>query len=116
MERFTYLLLLAVWAAPVIALHWIVGAPELRRSSRLLLVAIFIPTAYLAAADAIAITSGAWHLSDRLTLGIRWKGWVLEETLFFLLTNIMVAQSILLFLDPKPRERVWRRIKGSGER
>lgn len=108
MERYTYLALLLGWAAPVLALHWLVGAPELRRHVRVLAPAILLPTVYLTAADAIAIGAGAWHISDRLTLGWRWHGLVFEEALFFLLTNTMVAQSVVLFLNPEPRARVRR--------
>src|SRR5437588_472349 len=96
-ERFTYLTLLAVWALPVVGLHWLVGARTLRRHWRVLVLAVGIPSAYLSAADGIAISAGAWHISDRLTLGLRWHGLVLEEALFFLLTNLMVAQSVILF-------------------
>jgi lycopene cyclase domain-containing protein len=107
-ERFTYLALLVVWALPVLGLHWLVGAPELRRHRRVLIPSIVIPTVYLAGADAIAISAGAWHISDTLTLGLRWHGLVFEEVLFFLLTNTMVAQSIVLFLAPEPRARIRR--------
>ena len=115
MEQYTYLALLLGWALPVIALHWLVGAPELRRHVRLLIPAIALPTLYLATADAIAISAGAWHISERLTMGLRWRGLVFEEALFFVLTNVMVAQSVVLFLEPEPRARVrrwlgrWRR-------
>jgi hypothetical protein len=82
-------------------------------------VAVALPTVYLCVADATAISAGAWHISDRLTLGVRWHGLVLEEALFFLLTNIMVAQSVVLFLAPEPRARVQRwlqRVRADGER
>jgi lycopene cyclase domain-containing protein len=105
-ERFTYLLLLLGWALPVIALHWAAGAAELRRHGRLLAIAIAVPTLYLAAADAIAISNGAWHISDDLTVGLRWRGLVFEEALFFLLTNVMVAQSVVLFRSRETRARV----------
>ncbi len=111
MERFIYLTLLLVWAVPVIALHRAVGAPDLRRRARTLIVAVVVPTAYLAIADAVAISSGAWHISNRLTLGVRWRGLVLEEALFFLLTNVMVAQSVILFLTPKVRARALRLVR-----
>jgi lycopene cyclase domain-containing protein len=111
-EQFTYLGLLLGWALPVLTLHWLVGAPELRRHARVLIPAIVLPTLYLASADAIAISAGAWHISERLTLGLRWRGLVFEEALFFLLTNVMVAQSVVLFLEPEPRARVWRWLSG----
>lgn len=111
MQQFTYLVLLFVWAAPVIALHWLVGAPELRRNARILVPAIAIPTIYLTLADGVAIGSGVWEISHELTVGWRVGSVVFEEAIFFFLTNVMVAQSILLFLLPEPRMRVWRLVK-----
>ena len=108
LERLTYLALLLGWALPVIGLHGLVGAPELRARWRLLLVAVFVPTVYLSAADAVAIGSGVWSISVELTVGWRLGSLVFEEAVFFLLTNVMVAQSVVLFLSPAARARAWR--------
>ena len=104
-ERFTYLALLFIWAAPVIALHWIVGAPELRARLRLLAVAVLVPTLYLSLADAVAIGSGIWSISQDLTVGWRVGSLVFEEVVFFFLTNVLVAQSLVLFLSRSARSR-----------
>ncbi len=56
-----------------------------------------IPTLYLCAADALAIRVGIWHLSPTLTTNVWLGGLPLEEGVFFLLTNIMVVQGVLLF-------------------
>lgn len=111
LERYTYLALLIGWAAPVIALHWIIGAPELRVRLRLLAVAVIVPTVYLSLADAVAIGSGVWSISEELTVGVRVRSLVLEEVLFFFLTNVLVAQSIILFLSPSARERADRMMR-----
>ncbi|MFN8557975.1 MAG: lycopene cyclase domain-containing protein [Dehalococcoidia bacterium] len=108
MGRSTYLALLLGWALPVVALHWVVGAPELRRRFRVLVPAVLAPTAYLVLVDTVAVSSGAWHISDDLTVGWRWGGLVLEEALFFFLTNVMVAQSVILFTAKEPRARLRR--------
>jgi len=105
MERFTYLALLLGWALPVIGLHWLVGAPELRARLRLLAVAVLVPTVYLSLSDATAIGSGVWAISEELTVGLRLGGLVFEEVVFFFLTNVMVAQSVVLFLSPTVRAR-----------
>lgn len=105
LERFTYLALLIGWAAPVIALHWIVGAPELRARLKVLAIAVLVPTVYLSLADAVAIGSGVWAISEELTVGWRAGSLVFEEALFFFLTNVLVAQSIILFLSPSARDR-----------
>ena len=111
-ERLTYLALLIGWAAPVIALHWLVGAPELRSRFRVLALGVLLPTVYLTLADAFAIGSGVWSISEELTIGLRVGSLVFEEALFFFLTNVLVAQSVILFLAPSARARAWRMARG----
>jgi lycopene cyclase domain-containing protein len=115
-DRLTYLALLIGWAAPVIALHWLVGAPELRARLRLLAVAVLVPTAYLSLADSVAIGSGVWSISEELTLGWRAGSLVFEEAIFFFLTNVLVAQSIILFLSASTRARLQRLIRAGRRR
>jgi lycopene cyclase domain-containing protein len=115
-DHLTYLALLIGWAAPVITLHWLVGAPELRARLRLLAVAVLVPTVYLSLADAIAIGSGVWSISEELTLGWRAGSLVFEEALFFFLTNVLVAQSIVLFLSASTRARVQRLMRAGWRR
>lgn len=104
-----YLALLFGWALPVIGLHWLVGAPELKAHRWVLLLGVLVPTAYLVLADTVAIGSGVWEISRTYTIGVRVGGLVLEEVIFFVLTNVMVAQSIILFLSPSARRRAWER-------
>jgi|SRR5215204_878274 len=112
-DRFVYLALLLGWALPVIALHWLIGAAELRARWRLLVVAIVMPSLYLAIADSVAIGTGVWSISEELTIGWRVGGLVFEEVVFFLLTNILVAQSVILFLAPSARQRAARLVRRS---
>lgn len=107
-DNLVYLTLLFGWALPVIALHWIVGAPALLARWKVLLVAVSVPTVYLSLADAVAIGSGIWSISEELSVGLRAGSLVFEEALFFLLTNLLVAQSIVLFLAPSARARAGR--------
>lgn len=106
-EHLTYMALLLGWAVPVIGLHWLVGAPELRAHRAVLLPGILVPTLYLSLADTVAIGSGVWEISRDLTIGVRVGGLVFEEVVFFFLTNVMVAQSMILFLSPTARARAW---------
>ena len=115
-DRLTYLVLLIGWAAPVIALHWVVGAPELRAKWKLLTVATLIPTAYLSLADAFAIGHGVWSISEELTIGWRVGSLVFEEAVFFFLTNVLVAQSMILFLSPSARQRADRIARSAARR
>ena len=92
----TYLIFLLGWALPVIALHWVAGGHILRAHRRLLLVATLTPTIYLTLADGIAIRLGIWSLHPGRLLGISIGDVPLEEALFFLLTNLMVVQTVTL--------------------
>lgn len=92
----TYLIFLLGWALPVIALHWAAGGRILFAHRRLLLVATILLTVYLAIADGIAIHLGIWSLHPGRLLGISIGDVPIEEALFFLLTNLMVVQTITL--------------------
>lgn len=99
MGHLTYLGMELIWAVPVIALQWIIGHRTLRAHFRLVLLAVLLPTTYLSTADALAIRVGIWALNPELTLGIWIGGLPLEEAVFFLLTNAMVVQGLLLALN-----------------
>jgi lycopene beta-cyclase len=115
-ENLVYLSLLLGWALPVIALHWVFGAPELLARWKLLLVAVAVPTVYLSLADAVAIGSGIWSISEELSIGLRAGSLVFEEALFFLMTNVLVAQTIILFLSPSARGRAERLLRAGRAR
>lgn len=62
----------------------------------MLLVALVVPTAYLSCTDAVAIASGIWTLHGDRIIGLKFGNVPIEESLFFLLTNAMVVQSVIL--------------------
>jgi lycopene cyclase domain-containing protein len=109
----TYLVLFFAWVAPVLAIQWHAGRRILPRRWRAVAVATLLPTFYLAAADRYALGAGIWQLSPDHTTGIALFGLPLEELLFFLVTNLVVAQSVVLFLAPELTpayaRSVWRR-------
>lgn len=92
----TYLVLELIWALPVLLVQWVVGARKLWTSRLVLLAGITIPSLYLAAADGFAIANGIWVLHSDRILGFRLGDLPVEEMLFFLLTNAMVAQAVIL--------------------
>lgn len=110
----TYLLFLLGWAGPVLVLHWLAGGPELRKRWRALALATLLSTLYLSAADRFALGSGIWRISPDRSLGVFLFGLPLEEFLFFLITNLMVAQSIVLLATPELNLRVVRGRLASG--
>lgn len=93
-----YLALILVWAAPLLAVMWLYDGEVLWAHRSTLMTATGIPTLYLWIADAIAIDQRIWTISDDYTIGIEAFGLPLEEALFFLFTNLLVVQGILLLV------------------
>jgi len=92
-----YLGAIVAWAAPVLALQWAVGAPQLWARRRLVALGTLVPAAYLCVADRIAIEYGIWVLSARYTTGLTVAGLPIEEATFFLVTNGFVVQGLVLY-------------------
>ena len=97
----TYLGLILAWAMPVLAGQWAYAADALWRRRRALFVALAVPTLYLWVADAIAIRLGIWRISETYTTGLGLAGLPIEEATFFLVTNVLVVQGLVLFLYPR---------------
>ena len=103
----TYLGLELVWALLPIMLQLGFGADILWRYRRHVLLSIALPTLYLSAADAVAITAGTWTIDPAQSLQV-YLGGVLpvEEFIFFLLTNTLVTFGLTLALAAASRARV----------
>lgn len=97
-ERARYLGLILTWAMPVIVLQWFFGGNHLLKNNKMFLLSVFIPTFYLWVADELAISWGIWSISETYTLGVSLGSLPLEEAVFFLVTNVMVAQGVILFV------------------
>lgn len=93
-----YLGLILVWAGPVLALQWTFGANQIWTRKLTWFTSTFVPTLYLWSADRIAIAQGIWSISDLYTTGFHLFGLPIEEATFFLVTNLLVTQGLLLFL------------------
>ncbi len=99
-EAGTYLGLILLWAAPVLAAQWAYAGAAIWAQRRAWLLGSLVPTLYLWAADAAAIRLGIWSIAGPTTTGVRLLWLPLEEAIFFLATNLMVVQGMLLFLFP----------------
>jgi len=97
-DPWVYLGLILVWAGPVLALQWVIGATHLWATRCIWLNGTLFPTLYLWLADRIAIRQGIWSISDAYTTGFHLFGLPLEEATFFLVTNLLVVQGLLLLL------------------
>jgi lycopene cyclase domain-containing protein len=108
----TYLVFELGWACPVLFLQWAVGWKTLRARRRPLVWSVLISTAYLSSADGIAISHGIWTLHRSRIVGLYAVNVPAEEIIFFLLTNLLVVQSVLLVYRPIPGSLLWRLTRG----
>ena len=94
--QFYYLALILVWASPILAIQWAYGGHYLWKNRRIFFTAVSVPTLYLWIADRIAIELGIWYISGTYTTGLHLFGLPIEEAIFFLVTNLLVTQGIML--------------------
>lgn len=106
-ESTRYLGLILVWIAPPLAVQWWYGGRWLADRLRILWPAIVVPTLYLWVADGFAIANGIWSISARYTTGITFGPLPLEEATFFLVTNLVVVQGLVLFATVRRRQPAW---------
>lgn len=105
--RWTYLAHLLVWTLPVLLgqaalLRWRYGT-ETAAVLRAVLPPAFVVTIWLVAADHLAIDAGIWRFAPDLLLGIRLGAVPIEEALFFLITNLLVAFGLALLVPERAR-------------
>ena len=91
-----YLGLIVAWAFPVLAGMWWLGGHLIWARRRLVAWAVVPITLYLWVADRIAIGLGIWDITDATRTGWEILGLPVEETLFFLVTNLLVAQGLVM--------------------
>lgn len=110
----TYISLEAAWALPAIILQVAFGGDILWRNRKLILFTLVPLTLYLSLADALAIQAGIWTINPDNSLNILLAGVLpVEEFLFFLLTNTLVAFGFVLIWSPESYarlNRVWQRL------
>ena len=97
-ESFFYLGLILAWASPILLIQWYFGGPYLKSNLKLFFLTVLPPTIYLWVADAYAIHWGIWEISKKFTTGVKLVNLPMEEAVFFLVTNLMVGQGLILFV------------------
>lgn len=108
----TYLALELAWALPPLSLQLGFGADILWRRCRLVSCTVLVASLYLSAADALAIASHTWTISPALSTGLLLGGVLpIEEAIFFVLTNALIAFGVTLGLAPESQRRLesWRK-------
>lgn len=103
--RTLYMGLILAWAAPVLAGMNALDASRFWRQRRMWALGIAVPTLYLWIADRTAIANGIWDISETYTIGWNPFGLPVEEATFFLITNVLVVQGVLLFLPERNRQQ-----------
>ena len=102
--RYSYLVHLLAWGVPVIAVQAVMLArwhrAHLGALFRTLAVPVAVATVWLTAADHVAISHGVWFFGQGLHLGVYLGAVPIEEALFFLITNSLVALGMALFSNP----------------
>ena len=91
-----YLGLIVAWAFPVLSGMWWLGGHLIWARRRLLAWAVVPITLYLWVADRVAIGIGIWDITDATRTGAELFGLPVEEALFFLVTNLLVAQGLVM--------------------
>lgn len=102
-----YLSLTLAWALLPVMFQVAFGGDILWQHRRLVTLGIIPTTIYLAAADTLAITSGTWTINPEKTVNVYLGGRLpLEEGLFFLMTNVLIAFGLTLVLSPQSQQRL----------
>ncbi|MDZ4763293.1 MAG: lycopene cyclase domain-containing protein [Chloroflexota bacterium] len=103
----TYLSLTLSWALLPIMFQAAFGGDILWQHRRLIALGIIPATLYLGLSDSLAIDSGTWTINPEKTVNVHIGGKLpLEEGLFFLLTNTLIALGFTLVQSPESRKRV----------
>ncbi len=97
-EQSFYLGLILAWATPIVLLQFVIGGQHILNNMNSFFLCVITPTLYLWYADLYAINDGIWSISKTYTIGLEFSGLPIEEMIFFLITNIMVVQGLLLFV------------------
>lgn len=108
-DRSRYLALELAWALPPLLLQAAFGADLIARRLVPATLTLVGATLYLLAADASAIVAGIWTINPSQTLG--WNplpAVVLEEAVFFALTNALIVGALTL-LEAEESNARWRR-------
>ncbi len=103
--KWHYFLHLTLWSIPILAGQWAIGWRTYSRN----LVPVFVPpliaTLFFSVCDSVAVRQGIWFFDARQITGWHVGPLPVEEVLFFLLTSLLVSQSLILLLPASYRRR-----------
>lgn len=94
MGKFAYLILNLTFFLPLFFLAIYLYGPLLKRQFRFILAAATVGVIYSLVTDLIAIRIGAWTINYSKTIGINFKGAVLEELIWVVVIFVYVSMAI----------------------
>ncbi|MBN1634603.1 MAG: lycopene cyclase domain-containing protein [Ignavibacteria bacterium] len=100
-DKYNYLFHLFSWGGIFILIQIIAGRKKILNNISKIVLPSFIMTLYFSIADSISIGYGIWDFDPMQTIGVRIFNIPLEEILFFLVTNILITEAMILFLPLK---------------
>ncbi len=108
MESTTYLFLILIWALPVIVLQWLIGGDILLKRWKVLVPGILAPTLYLTLVDTFALHATTWTINPTQSLNVFFPliQVPIEQGVFFLVTNTLIVQGLILVWMPEARQRL----------
>jgi len=104
-ENLNYLFHLFSWGGFFILIQIIAGRKKIPKYISAIIIPSIVMTIYFSVADSISIGQGIWDFDPLQTTGIRIFNIPLEEILFFLVTNILITEAMILFLPSKYLQR-----------
>lgn len=111
MGQLTYLVLVAAWAVPVLALEYALGWRTLRDQWRPIAVSAAMATLYFGLASTAAIHDGLWQADSDKRLPLSYDGFVFERWLSVLVTSLAIVQGVVLAFDEDVRQWVRARVR-----
>ena len=98
--RWAYMAHLLTWTVPLLVGQALLVCWRYRSATPRVLRAVLPPalvvTVWLVAADHLAVDAGIWRFGPGLHLGVHLGAVPIEEALFFLVTNLLVALGLAL--------------------
>ena len=101
----TYFAFECAWALLPIIIQLSFGADILWHHRRLVALTILSLTTYLSLTDSLAIASGTWTIAPGQSFNLFLGALPIEELVFFVLTNTLIAFGLTLLLTPESRAR-----------
>lgn len=91
-----YVTYLVECGLPLLAAHWLVGGRTLWRARHITLTIAVGVTLWFTLADSVALRAGVWSLSAADLIGVRLLNTPIEESAFFMVVSLLVAQAYLI--------------------